>query len=40
MLSYCKVKPMVNQVELHPILTQEELVKFFLGNQIIPTAID
>ncbi|OPD51798.1 aldo/keto reductase [Bacillus thuringiensis] len=34
LLSNCKVKPMVNQVELHPMLTQFELRNFCQGEQI------
>ncbi len=35
LLSECKVKPVVNQVELHVFLQQPELVEFCNKNQII-----
>ena len=38
MLSWATVKPTVNQVELHPFLAQEDLVKFCLENDILPEA--
>ena len=38
LLSYCKIKPVVNQIEIHPMLPQVELVKFLLANNIIPVA--
>ena len=38
MLTWATVKPTVNQVELHPFLAQEELVKFCLDNDILPEA--
>jgi diketogulonate reductase-like aldo/keto reductase len=38
MLSWATVKPTVNQVELHPFLAQEDLVKFCLDNDILPEA--
>ena len=34
LLPNCKIKPMVNQVELHPMLTQFELRNFCQGEQI------
>ena len=34
LLPNCKIKPMVNQVELHPMLTQFELRDFCQGEQI------
>lgn len=38
MLSWATVKPTVNQVELHPFLAQEDLVKFCHDNDILPEA--
>lgn len=38
LLSYCKIKPTVNQVELHPYCSQQKLVKFMKGNNIQPMA--
>ncbi|MEB3101915.1 aldo/keto reductase [Ferviditalea candida] len=34
LLSVCEVKPTVNQVELHPLLTQKELLKFCRQHDI------
>jgi diketogulonate reductase-like aldo/keto reductase len=38
LMSFAKVKPAVNQIEIHPFLPNEELVKFCLENDILPAA--
>lgn len=38
LLTYAKVKPVVNQVELHPFLPQAALVDFCKQHEILPTA--
>ena len=38
MLAYCEIKPVCNQIELHPYLVQEDLVKYMKDNDIIPVA--
>ncbi|GAB7363119.1 hypothetical protein MBLNU230_g3409t1 [Neophaeotheca triangularis] len=38
MLSFCKVKPQVNQIEIHPFLPNDELVNFCFQNDIMPSA--
>jgi diketogulonate reductase-like aldo/keto reductase len=38
LLSWCNVKPTVNQIEIHPFLPNEELVKFCFDNEIMPAA--
>lgn len=38
LLSFAKIKPAVNQVEIHPFLPNEELVRFCLDNDILPEA--
>ena len=35
LLSYCKIKPMINQVEYHPWLNQSDLLEFCQKNEII-----
>lgn len=37
LLSYARIKPSVNQVELHPYLTQEFLVRFCKQNDVVVT---
>ncbi|EGD79463.1 aldehyde reductase [Salpingoeca rosetta] len=37
LLSYARIKPSVNQVELHPYLTQEFLVRFCKENGVVVT---
>lgn len=36
--SFAKVKPAVNQIEIHPFLPNDELVKYCLANDILPEA--
>ena len=38
LLCYARVKPVCNQVELHPYCAQSELVRFLLDQHIIPVA--
>ncbi|KAI2608966.1 Aldo/keto reductase [Hypoxylon fragiforme] len=38
LLSIAKVKPTVNQVELHPFLPSQELIEFCQANDILPAA--
>jgi D-xylose reductase len=38
LLSFAKIKPVVNEFELHPFLTQRELVKYCKSEQIHPIA--
>jgi diketogulonate reductase-like aldo/keto reductase len=38
MLQFAKVKPAVNQIEIHPFLPNEELVNFCFENDILPEA--
>ena len=38
LLTYCKIKPVMNQVELHPYLKQSELVRFLKDFDILPVA--
>lgn len=38
LLSWAKVKPAVNQIEIHPFLPNDELVKFCFDNGILPEA--
>eukprot|EP00806_Schmidingerella_arcuata_P002973 Macronucleus_3692.p1 GENE.Macronucleus_3692~~Macronucleus_3692.p1 ORF type:complete len:188 (+),score=20.71 Macronucleus_3692:1-564(+) len=36
LLCYCRVKPVLNEVELNPTNTQAELVRFMLAQRIVP----
>lgn len=36
--SYANIPPVCNQIELHPYLSQEDLVQFCFSNNIIPAA--
>jgi len=38
LLTYCKIKPAVNQVEMHPNLQQKNMMKFCKANGIVVTA--
>ena len=38
LLAYAKIKPAVNQIEIHPFLPNYEVVDFCLENDIIPQA--
>ena len=38
LLSYCKIKPVVNEVEIHPLHSSDGLIQYCLGNGIIPIA--
>ncbi|ROV94887.1 hypothetical protein VSDG_07124 [Cytospora chrysosperma] len=38
LFAFAKVKPAVNQIEIHPFLPNEELVKFCLENGVLPEA--
>ena len=38
MLTYAKIEPACNQIELHPYLVQDGLVKFLQKNNILPVA--
>ena len=38
LLAYWEIKPVWNQIELHPYLVQDKLVEFMKKNDIIPVA--
>jgi aldehyde reductase len=38
MLSYARIPPVCNEVELHPLCVQPKLIKFMLENKIEPIA--
>ncbi|KAI1099601.1 Aldo/keto reductase [Jackrogersella minutella] len=38
LLSFAKVKPAVNQIEVHPFLPNDELIEFCKQNDILPAA--
>jgi len=37
-LEICEIKPLTNQIEVHPYLQQDELVEFCQNNHILITA--
>jgi len=38
LLAYAKVKPALNQIEIHPFLPQNDLIKYCLSQSIMPVA--
>jgi len=38
LLCYCKIKPVVNEVELNPMIIQEDLLRFMRSVDIVPIA--
>ena len=38
LLTYCRIKPVVNEIELHPYNVQDKLVKFMKMHDIHPIA--
>jgi alcohol dehydrogenase (NADP+) len=38
LLTYCKIKPVVNQIELHPYNSQDNFIKFLNHHNILATA--
>jgi len=38
LLSYCKIKPVANEIEINPYIAQTELVRFCFGHGILPIA--
>ena len=38
LLTYAKIKPAINQIEIHPFLPQNDLIKYCLSQSIIPVA--
>ena len=38
MMSYCKIKPVVNEIELHPYNMQDKMIKFLKQQHIEPIA--
>jgi diketogulonate reductase-like aldo/keto reductase len=38
LLKFARIKPTVNQIEIHPFLPNTELIKFCFDNQILPAA--
>ncbi|KAF4768038.1 hypothetical protein HAV15_002767 [Penicillium sp. str.  len=38
MAKFAKVQPMVNQIEIHPFLANEELVQYCFAHNILPQA--
>ena len=38
MLTYCKIKPACNQIEIHPSNAHVELIEFLQEEKIVPVA--
>ncbi|KAG9235140.1 putative alcohol dehydrogenase [Amylocarpus encephaloides] len=38
LLKYAKVRPQINQIEIHPFLPQNDLIKYCMSEDIIPVA--
>lgn len=36
--SYCKIQPAVNEIEVNPLYTSNELIRYCIDNKILPLA--
>ena len=36
LFSYCKYKPVVNEIEIHPLFTNNHLIKYCKDNNVMP----
>jgi len=38
LLTYARIKPVANQIEINPLCAQDEVVRFLLAKEILPIA--